>query len=200
MNKLAKGSRVTVKDRDGVITDIKINNGHTLYIVQTDEHLIACTRSSISMTPLIIQDKEPVRIRKADVRKPQLSELLMAVKPDLDPIWQDAACTNSDDPDMFWLDYNIEDKDLPRLARALTLCSECPLQTECLKMGLTDSELNDGIFGGYLPGERIMMRYKSNRRGVQHRNKVKIAMALRRRLKEYVHAQMRKDLKQWAKR
>lgn len=198
MNKLTVGSRVTVKDRDGVITNITTNNGHTIYVVQTDEHTIACTRSAIVMTPLIIQDKEPVRIRKADTRKPELSELLRAVKPDLDPIWSDAACAGIDDPDAFWLDYNIDDRDLPRLARALTLCSQCPIQDKCLELGLSDSELNDGIYGGYLPGERIMMRYTSNRRGVQHRFKVKIAMTLRRRLKEYVHAKMRKDLKQWA--
>ena len=194
-SKLTVGMEVNVNNRLGVIESTVVNNDNLLYIVRIGDELKAVTRSAIIMSAL--PNKDELRIKKAETRKPDVSKLIKAVRPDEESIWIDANCASDADPDAWFLDYNIDQRDMPRLLRALTLCESCPVKKECLQVGLTDADLNEGIRGGLFPAERIMLRFTSNRRGVVHRNKIKTAQELRRRLKEYVHEQMREGVKLW---
>ena len=194
-NKLTVGMEVNVNNRLGVIEGNVVNNDSLLYIVRIAGELRAVTRAAIIMSA--VPDADELRIKKADTRKPEVSKLIKAIRPDEESIWIDANCASDVDPDAWFLDYNIDNGDLPRLLRAITLCESCPVRKECLQVGLTDADLNEGIRGGLFPAERIMMRFTSNRRGVVHRSKIKTALELRRRLKEYTHEQLRQGVKLW---
>jgi len=43
------------------------------------------------------------------------------------------------------------------MIKAIELCNKCPIRTNCLNEGLKDENLDYGIWGGLLPGERILM-------------------------------------------
>ena len=40
---------------------------------------------------------------------------------------------------------------------AMELCTKCPIRTNCLSEGMKEENLDYGIWGGLLPGERIVM-------------------------------------------
>jgi hypothetical protein len=40
---------------------------------------------------------------------------------------------------------------------AMELCTKCPIRTNCLSEGMKEENLDYGIWGGLLPGERIAM-------------------------------------------
>jgi len=43
------------------------------------------------------------------------------------------------------------------MIQAIEICNKCPIRTNCLNEGLKDENLDYGIWGGLLPGERIVM-------------------------------------------
>lgn len=198
MSKPRIGTAVTVGLNAGMVTDITVNNGNTLYIVETDTGTVAVTEAGLEKSNEMMSRKELNKQERAvDTRKPLPDELILALNLDGDPIWYEANCNGDHDPDAWFLDHNVEDEDIPRLARALTLCGTCPVKDKCLEVGLSDGEINTGIWGGLLVGERIIVRYGASRRGVAQRNKMKIAFAVRQRVKSWVHEQMREELKLW---
>jgi hypothetical protein len=198
MMKPTIGTAVTVGLEAGIVEDITVNNGNTLYIVQTDIKRVAVTAAGLEKSNEMMSRKELNKQERAvDTRKPLPDELILALNLDGDPIWYEANCNGDQDADAWFLDHNVEDQDIPRLARALTLCGTCPVREQCLKVGLTDLEINTGIWGGLLPGERIIARYGASRRSVTQKTKMKIAFAVRQRVKEWVHKQMREELKLW---
>jgi hypothetical protein len=94
--------------------------------------------------------------------------------------WENAPCAGSGDPDAWFIDYTTSDEDeLWRLNNALRICDECPIKDKCLEVGLSSTELNWGVWGGLLPGERMLMVKPMNRLGPFGRQAVKNAMALR---------------------
>lgn len=40
---------------------------------------------------------------------------------------------------------------------AMEICTKCPIRTNCLSEGMKEENLDYGIWGGLLPGERILM-------------------------------------------
>jgi len=198
MGKPRIGTAVSVGLEAGIVEDITVNNGNTLYIVQTDTKRVAVTEAGLEKSNEMISRKELNKQERAvDTRKPLPDELILALNLDGDPIWYEANCNGDQDPDAWFLDHNVEDQDIPRLARALTLCGTCPVKEQCLKVGLTDLEINTGLWGGLLPGERIIVRYGASRRGVAQRTKMKVAFTVRQRVKAWIHEQMREELKLW---
>jgi len=192
------GTAVSVGLEAGIVEYITVNNGNTLYIVQTDTKRVAVTEAGLEKSNEMISRKELNKQERAvDTRKPLPDELILAQHLDGDPIRYEANCNGDQDPDAWFLDYNIEDKDIPRLARALTLCGNCPVKDKCLQVGLSDAEINIGIWGGLLPGERIIVRHGASRRGASQRTKMKTAFTVRERVKLWVHQQMREELKLW---
>jgi WhiB family redox-sensing transcriptional regulator len=201
MNKPRIGTAVTVGLEAGIVEDITVNNGNTLYIVQTDTRRVAVTEAGLERSNALLSDRELNKIdRAADSRKPLAHALLLAIKPDRDPIWYDAACNGDPDPEAWWLDHNIDDIDVPRLGRALTMCSKCPVREQCLQVGLSDSEINTGIWGGMLPGERIIARYGAPRRTRVQRVKMETAAKVRQRVELWLHQQLRKEFTIWSSR
>lgn len=199
------GATVTVGLESGIVKNIIVNNGHTVYVVQTDTRQVAVTEAGLNRSEQLVTDREldkrQAKVdRLSDPRKPSLSKLLLSIKPDSDPIWYDAKCRGDFDPEAWWLDYNIDDNDVPRLARALTMCEACPLKVECLQVGLSDSEINTGIWGGMLPGERIVARYGAPRRSRVQRDKMLTAQRVRKRVESWLHQQMRKEIILWSSR
>jgi hypothetical protein len=199
MSKPRIGTAVTVGLEAGIVEHITGNNGNTLYIVQTDTRRVAVTEAGLERSNALLSNKELNKIdRAADSRKPLAHALLLAIKPDKDPIWYDAACNGDSDPEAWWLDYNIEDIDVPRLGRALTMCGTCPVREQCLQVGLSDSEINTGIWGGMLPGERIIARYGAPRRTRGQRVKMATAVKVRKRVELWLHQQLRKEFTIWS--
>jgi hypothetical protein len=193
------GTAVSVGLEAGIVEDITVNNGNTLYIVQTDTKRVAVTEAGLEKSNEMLSRKELNKQERAvDTRKPLPDELILALNLDGDPIWYEANCNGDQDADAWFLDHNVEDQDIPRLARALTLCGTCPVKEQCLKVGLTDLEINTGIWGGLLPGERIIVRYGASRRGVAQRTKMKIAFTVRQRVKLWIHQQLREEVRLWA--
>ena len=199
MAKPRVGSAVTVGLKHGTVTNITINNGNTLYVVDTEDGKVAVTEAGLERSNEMMSRKELNKQERAvDTRKPVVHELLLAINANRDPIWTDANCNGDKDADAWFLDWNLEDEDIPRLARALTLCGTCPVKEQCLTVGLSDLEINTGIWGGLLPGERIIMKHGAPRRSVTQRTKMKTAFSLRQRIKLWVHEKMREEIKLWS--
>jgi len=198
MSKPRIGTAVTVGLKHGKVTNITKNNGNTLYIVDTEDGKVAVTEAGLEKSNEMMSRKELNKQERAvDTRKPLPDELILALNLDGDPIWYEANCNGDQDADAWFLDHNVEDEDIPRLARALTLCGDCPVKEQCLKVGLSDLEINTGIWGGLLPGERIIVRYGASRRGVLQRTKMKTSFTVRKRVKLWINKQMREDFTSW---
>ena len=73
-------------------------------------------------------------------------------------------CTGDENPDAWFPELgrgNPSDSKMLRLAtevrRAIGECHTCPNQVECLEEGMKPKNLSHGIWGGRLPGERLIM-------------------------------------------
>lgn len=94
--------------------------------------------------------------------------------------WEESSCRTAGDPDAWFIDYTTGDEEeLWRLNNALRICEECPIKQKCLEVGLTNTEIKWGVWGGLLPGERMLMVTPMNRLGPFGRQAVKNAMGLR---------------------
>jgi hypothetical protein len=83
-------------------------------------------------------------------------------------------CTGNPDPDLWFSDssYGTEralkatrEKDVARALVALSICSICPIQKECLAEGMKPQNIEFGIWGGKLPGERLVLSGRSSKGG-----------------------------------
>jgi hypothetical protein len=99
------------------------------------------------------------------------------------------ACTGHDDPDLWFSDTtdsvgsgrlpkDIGEKMVSRSLIALAICKNCPIQEQCLQEGLRDENIDNGIWGGKLSGERIQMT-RSNIRDGSRLNKIAFARRVR---------------------
>lgn len=76
--------------------------------------------------------------------------------------WESVECRTMD-PDMWFMDtletkgVNFTADVINSLKVALNTCNACPMRMECLQLGLNEEDLHYGIWGGYLPGERLAM-------------------------------------------
>lgn len=76
-------------------------------------------------------------------------------------------CTGNPDPDLWFSDSSSDstrrggdpetrERDIARALVALSICSICPIQRECLAEGMKPQNIDYGIWGGTLPGERLI--------------------------------------------
>lgn len=80
-------------------------------------------------------------------------------------------CTTHENPDLWFEDSNdlFEkrlgsknpnlrfQKRVDNMLEAMSICTKCPIRTNCLAEGLKEENLDFGIWGGMLPGERILL-------------------------------------------
>ena len=78
-------------------------------------------------------------------------------------------CTEHDDPDLWFADvaeptrdtgkFTIKEKQaiVNNAIVALSICGKCDVKTECLAEGMKPQNLEHGIWGGTLSGERILL-------------------------------------------
>lgn len=72
-------------------------------------------------------------------------------------------CASHPDPDLWFPD---QPQGRPTTAKrkivaskamlAIAICDDCPIKAECLAEGMRPENLEHGIWGGTLPGERIL--------------------------------------------
>ena len=100
-------------------------------------------------------------------------------------------CTGSTDPDLWFADSadqasgkgkplkpEVKERMIARSLAALSICSICPIKEACLAEGMKAQNIDFGIWGGTLPGERLMMTSRSQgARDVI--NKIKFAKQVR---------------------
>jgi hypothetical protein len=91
-------------------------------------------------------------------------------------------CHSSDDPDL-WFSEEIEvlgrrggptneqkEYNISRTIKALSICDKCPLISDCLTEGMKPENLDEGVWGGLMVGERLIKagapvksHYRSNK-------------------------------------
>jgi hypothetical protein len=77
-------------------------------------------------------------------------------------------CTSHSDKDLWFSDTpdtesgkgrpNLANKHkmIARTVEALNICGKCPVQRECLQEGMKPQNSDYGVWGGTLPGERLI--------------------------------------------
>lgn len=97
-------------------------------------------------------------------------------------------CSGHDNPDLwFSTDLNVgrpslkktkEETKIMDTLEAIKICSHCPVSQECLEQGMKPENLEYGVWGGTLPGERMLAagvtRGSSFRLAIHFLNKVKL--------------------------
>jgi len=80
-------------------------------------------------------------------------------------------CTTHENPDLWFEDSgdlfekrlgsknpNLKfKKRVENMLEAIAICNKCPIRSECLSEGMKENNLDYGIWGGTLPGERIAL-------------------------------------------
>jgi hypothetical protein len=74
------------------------------------------------------------------------------------------ACSNHPNPDLWFPEQpagkptNAKRKLLAsKVMLALSICDDCPVKTECLTEGMKPDNIEHGIWGGLMAGERILI-------------------------------------------
>ena len=83
-------------------------------------------------------------------------------------------CTGSSDPDLWFSDTpdqlpgkrgvvttKMKARMVARTVAALSICAICPSKKSCLEEGMKPQNIEYGVWGGTLPGERIPMTGRS---------------------------------------
>lgn len=99
------------------------------------------------------------------------------------------ACTGHEQPDL-WFSDSVETEGSGRVPKvveermvkdallALSICNRCPIVTECLALGMQQENIDNGIWGGTLSGERIALT-KKNIKAKDRLNKISFARRVR---------------------
>lgn len=77
-------------------------------------------------------------------------------------------CTDYHDPDLWFSDTDdTKGKGRPRkhelsvrverTLKAIEICSHCPVQEECLERGMLPENIENGVWGGVMAGERMAL-------------------------------------------
>ena len=116
-----------------------------------------------------------------------------------DQMWEDhlndqemtmqGACAGHEEPDL-WFSDSSEQEGSGRIPRAtserliknallaLSICNRCPITKECLALGMEDENIDNGIWGGTMSGERLMLSL-NNIRSMERIKKVEFAKRVR---------------------
>jgi hypothetical protein len=118
---------------------------------------------------------------------------------DLDLDVSDGLCVKHDDPDL-WFAGEAEKEDgekwtfnrkqrervaleVDRATQALAICKNCPAKVNCLELGMRGTQIYYGIYGGTMPGERLLKLGRSMKKA-EYANKLNFANKVRRTMKE----------------
>ncbi len=77
-------------------------------------------------------------------------------------------CTDYHDPDLWFSDTDdTKGKGRPRkhelsvrverTLKAIEICSHCPIQEQCLEQGMLPENIENGVWGGVMAGERMAL-------------------------------------------
>lgn len=108
-------------------------------------------------------------------------------------------CVNHDNPDL-WFAGEVDRDDnevwtnnreqrsrlkleVDKAVSALSVCSNCPAKVNCLELGMRGPQKYFGIYGGTMPGERLVMLGKSMRKATLA-NKLAFARKVRNAMRE----------------
>ena len=111
----------------------------------------------------------------------------------------DGLCVNHNDPDL-WFAGEIDKDDnevwsnnaeqrgrlkaeVDKAVVALSICSNCPAKINCLELGLRGPQRYFGIYGGTMPGERLVMLGKTTKKSAIQ-NKLAFARKVRTTMRE----------------
>jgi hypothetical protein len=106
-------------------------------------------------------------------------------------------CVGSDDPDIWFAgevdltepnsSVNANSQatklEVDKAITALSICKSCPAKDDCLELGKHGQQLNFGIYGGTMAGERLLM-VGMPMTGSTNKNKLSFAHKVRRTMKE----------------
>ena len=100
-------------------------------------------------------------------------------------------CTGSSDPDLWFSDtpdqlpgkrghVGVEKRRqmIARTVAAISICEACPAKQACLAEGMKQQNIDFGVWGGTLPGERLLLAGRSPR-STEVVNKVSFAKQVR---------------------
>jgi len=73
--------------------------------------------------------------------------------------------------------------EIDKAVSALSVCSNCPAKVNCLELGMRGPQRYFGIYGGTMPGERLVMLGKSMRKATLA-NKLAFARKVRNAMRE----------------
>jgi len=108
----------------------------------------------------------------------------------------DGLCSTHPDPDIWFSEESEtidgvrpteEDREINivKSMLAIAICKQCPSQKACLEEGMQPDNLDWGIWGGKMPGERLQLAGVSTRAHYRH-NKVLFSnkLNMRERIRE----------------
>jgi hypothetical protein len=98
-------------------------------------------------------------------------------------------CTGHENPDIWFADStdqvgsgqprrDVTMKRLTDTLEALSICNVCPVKALCLVEGMKDENIDNGIWGGTLSGERIQ-RSRTDIRAYYRKNRIAFARRVR---------------------
>lgn len=121
------------------------------------------------------------------------------ISDDLDLDVSNGLCVGHDDPDLWfggeaekefgerWVNTKEQRQraqaEVDKAVAALSVCSNCPAKVNCLELGKRGPQLYYGIYGGTMPGERLLMLGRSVKKATLA-NKVNFARKVRKTMKE----------------
>lgn len=73
--------------------------------------------------------------------------------------------------------------EVDKAVSALSVCSNCPAKVNCLELGMRGPQRYFGIYGGTMPGERLVMLGKSMKKATLA-NKLAFARKVRKAMRE----------------
>jgi hypothetical protein len=73
--------------------------------------------------------------------------------------------------------------EVDKAVAALSICSNCPAKINCLELGMRGQQRYFGIYGGTMPGERLVMLRKSMKKATLA-NKLAFARKVRNAMRE----------------
>ncbi len=118
---------------------------------------------------------------------------------DLDLDVSDGLCVNHDDPDLWfageaekefgekWTNTRAQRQraqaEVDRATQALAICKNCPAKVNCLELGMRGTQIYYGIYGGTMPGERLLKLGRSMKKA-EYANKLNFANKVRKTMRE----------------
>lgn len=112
-------------------------------------------------------------------------KVLLEMTENVTTFTEDSLCYNSENPDLWHSEVaDVNDNGRPTKAtlkqaeeltyQALEICSRCPNRQSCFEEGMKEENLEGGVWGGSMSGERLLL---SGRNITKSGNKNAIAFA-----------------------